>query len=338
MKQENLYAYYYNLAFQYEIPVSVVLELTTQCNVNCIHCYLPEHKSQGLSFDTVIRLVDELYDVGVSHILLTGGEIFMREDILEIIKYIRKYHIRVTLLSNGTLLDEKIIHELSSLHITEFSTTLFSLHKNIHDKITQMQGSLERLLINLALLKEYKIRVKIKMPIIQTNKECLTEVKNYCDANNFEFYPSTIIFPQNNGNQKPVHLRLSDRDLVKVVKEIDQLNDFKESPVHKRNVPCAAIFYSFAIDCHGDVFPCNSFLYKVGNIYENSIKNIWYNSEALNNIKKIRNSDLQECINCEKKVFCERCPGMALLENKSFLGCDSFAKSVAEIRGSQYLT
>jgi radical SAM protein with 4Fe4S-binding SPASM domain len=92
------------------------------------------------------------------------------------------------------------------------------------------------------------------------------------------------------------------------------------------------IFYSFAIDCHGDVFPCNSFLYKVGNIYENSVEDIWLRSEALEELKQIKNSDLKSCLGCNYKKYCERCPGMALLEKGDFKGCDSYAKTVAEIR------
>lgn len=41
-----------------------------------------------------------------------------------------------------------------------------------------------------------------------------------------------------------------------------------------------------------------SFFYKVGNVYDNPIKNIWYDSKELKFIKSIRNTDLKGCISC----------------------------------------
>jgi MoaA/NifB/PqqE/SkfB family radical SAM enzyme len=105
VRQKLLYDYFYNKAFLDNHPVSVMIELLTRCNLACEHCYLPSHSNSGISFDRVKLLLYELKELGVINVSLTGGEIFIRDDLLEIIKVARSLYIRVFLLSNGTLLD-----------------------------------------------------------------------------------------------------------------------------------------------------------------------------------------------------------------------------------------
>ena len=330
MRQEALYNYFRSKAFHSTTPISVMIELLTKCNVRCEHCYLPSFVNPGISFEKMEKLLHELKNLGVVSVSFTGGEIFLRKDLFDLIAIARKLNMRVILLSNATLLTEEKVKKLSELYISEFSTTVFSMDERIHDSITKQEGSLKKVLKNLSYLKKYGIRVKVKTPIMKKNMTDFMNVKKFCDENGFSFFTSSLIFSKNDGDSKPKELRIHECDMVNVVKTIDKIsrNDY----LHADDIPCRALFYSFAIDCDGNVHPCNSFLYKVGNIYENSLKEIWYDSEGMNLIRSIRSSDLTQCTSCKYKSQCDRCPGMVYLENKDFLSCDQSAKSVAKIR------
>lgn len=336
MNQELISDYFYDLAYMNNIPVSVIIELSTKCNVRCEHCYLPDHKNRGMDTDKIKSLLSELRQLGVVNVSFTGGEIFLREDLFELIETARSLYMRVFLLSNGTLLNEVKVKRLSNLYISEFSTTLFSLQPEIHDSITTSKGSLNALLKNLQLLKENNIRVQVKMPIMQTNASSFDEVREYCEQNQFKFFASPMIYSKINGDGSPKCLRVDDENLRTVVKKIDELNNRKNKLIHETDVPCGALFYSFAIDSNGDVFPCNSFPYKVGSVFESNVRDIWYKSESLQFIKSIKKTDLQSCTGCNYKNECERCPGMALLDSKNVFSCDTFARSIAEIRSNNY--
>lgn len=65
------------------------IELLTQCNCNCIHCYHYEHQNNGPSYQQCLFIIDELQKAGVLDLQLTGGEIFLRKDLLSIVDYIR---------------------------------------------------------------------------------------------------------------------------------------------------------------------------------------------------------------------------------------------------------
>lgn len=330
MRQELLYNYFYNKAISSNTPVSVMLELLTQCNVNCEHCYIPSHQNRGLSFETVRDLIYQMREMGVVNLSLTGGEIFLRDDLFEIIELARRLHMRVFLLSNATLLSKQKTQRLAQLHISEFSTTLFSMNAEIHDSITQMPGSFAKTLQGIHFLKEAGIRVLVKTPLMQKNAYDYAKVKEYCDENGFTYRVSPLIFERTNGDTSPKKLRVRKTELESIMNDLDTIN--RNTHIHTEDIPCTALHFSFAIDCNGEVYPCNSLFYRCGNIYEQSLADIWYHSQEMKMIKSIKTTDLTECIECSYSTYCDRCPGMVLMEKKNLFACDGFAKDIAEIR------
>lgn len=330
MKNNILYNYMYQKAYLRKTPLSIMIELLTRCNLNCKHCYLPDHVDDGLDLDIIKNVVNQFRNMGGLNVSLTGGEIFLRKDIIDIISYIRSLQMRVILLSNGTLLNESIVDKLADLCITEFSTTIFSLDNTIHDEITGVPGSLQRVLKNLRILKKAGIRVQIKTPLMKANMNDFEIIREFCKENKFNFHVSPLIFEKLDGNKEPLKLRIPTEDLQKIIFSLD--SETRNKHIYVNDVPCAALHFSFAMNCRGDIYPCNSFFCKVGNIFENSLQEIWYESKILNQIRSMKKSDLPQCINCELKEECDRCPGMVFSSNGNFYGCDNYAKSIAKLR------
>lgn len=81
-------------AFKNTIPYQATIELLTQCNLRCEHCYIPSHTCSGLPYEKVIDVLNQLRRLGTFELLLTGGEIFLRKDILDIIAHARKLGMR----------------------------------------------------------------------------------------------------------------------------------------------------------------------------------------------------------------------------------------------------
>ena len=338
MNQSLSFDYFYNIAYHEKKPVSAMIELLTQCNLRCQHCYIPSHTNQGLDFEKIEDILYELRSMGVLTLTLTGGEIFLHPHIMKIIALARKLHMRVFLLSNGTLLNEEIVKSLAEMHISEFSTTMFSLDPKVHDFITCQQGSLDMLLENLQLLKKYNITVKVKTPLLDVNAFAYREIKEYCKENGFLFMTSPIIFSKTDGDDSPVKLRVSDDKLCEVLKETDEADRKGKERLYRYDYPCAALFYTISIDAKGDVYPCSSLRYKIGNVFENTLTDIWNNSQGLKLIQSIKNTDLKECAECEYRDFCDRCPGIVFSETETLTSCEPFTKLLAKIRASNYLS
>ena len=329
MREEILTKYFYDSAYRHEQPVSVTIELLTKCNMRCKHCYIPNRVDSGFEFREIKKLLYELRNIGVLNVVFTGGEIFLREDILDIIQVARKLHMRVILLSNGTLLNQDIASRLVKMHITQFSTTLFSLNSEIHDGITGIKGSMNILLDNLQILKSLGINVHVKTPLMNCNVNDYNSIKKYCEKNFFIYRPGIRIFAKLDGDSSPTEMVVSKSKLKELIREID--NEGKDVQLNYEEA-CAALKYSFYIDCHGDVYPCNSYLLKVGNVFEQNIKDIWYSSEIYKEIRNFKKVSLDNCKACSLVKYCTRCPAFAYLENRNMCACDSFAKELAQLR------
>ncbi|MBU7026535.1 MAG: radical SAM protein, partial [Theionarchaea archaeon] len=90
-----------------EWPLDVAyLEVTNACNLTCIHCYKKGGNplSNELDSEEWMSIIDELKELGILTVAVTGGEPFTREDIFDIVEYIARNAISVNILTNGTLI------------------------------------------------------------------------------------------------------------------------------------------------------------------------------------------------------------------------------------------
>lgn len=98
----------YNL----EIPKTISFHVTSTCNKECRYCYLDAKRENlekdALTFEEVVRMIDEAAAIGVYKILYTGGEPFLRKDLLDIIEYASSKGIFNDLISKFYLSQQQI--------------------------------------------------------------------------------------------------------------------------------------------------------------------------------------------------------------------------------------
>lgn len=311
---------------------NVQIEITERCNWRCKHCYLPEYQNYGIEKEKLFELFIELRKLGVFELTLTGGEIFTRKDIFEIIKCARKLGFNLTLFSNISLLNEVKIKILSEFYLSSISCTIFSMRDEIHDYITQKKGSLQRCIKNINLLRRYNIPVEIKTIITKKNLNTWKEVYNFAKSNNCMYSIDYEIFPQNDGNTKPLLLSLDREEFYNNCNDLDNMRGFQAKSHSKNEYACDQLRNYLFINSRGDVYPCEKFYLKLGNIYSDKIEEIWKNSKILNNIQEIKWCDLKTCSNCKIDKFCLRCPGMAYREMGSEYSLSKTACEKAKIR------
>ncbi|MBX4151101.1 radical SAM protein [Paenibacillus lautus] len=96
----------------------VTFELTTGCKLRCSHCCVScgEIAREDMSFELLKQLIKWCEKNGIRSIALTGGEIFIRHDIWDILNYVRaNFTGSIEIMTNGTLLREKMIPDLKAL-------------------------------------------------------------------------------------------------------------------------------------------------------------------------------------------------------------------------------
>jgi radical SAM protein with 4Fe4S-binding SPASM domain len=96
------------------------------------------------------------------------------------------------------------------------------------------------------------------------------------------------------------------------------------------DLPCSAGHNSCYISPYGDVFPCVQLPQAAGNLRREKFDDIWYHAPQLERLRAIRESQLPICSRCEIRSYCERCPGLALMEGGDLLGAYERACELAE--------
>src|SRR3989339_1605134 len=317
------------------IPLYSVFELTHRCNLICRHCYLDSAGAKNELPEAKIKyILGELARAGCLHLGLTGGEVFLRKDFLRICSYARKLNFDVRVFTNGTLIKRSDAQFLAEIGIGGVELSLYG-KKDTHDRITRVSGSFDMTFAAIKLLKEYRVNVRIKAPIMKLNYGDYHWLLDFSKRLGLECIFDPVLAPKNNGDRSVLKSQLGKSGLRKVFSDRKLI---PARPARKNSAakpPDINLFCGAGRDCagiapDGTVYPCIQFLYPLGNLKKKSFDEIWYNSKRADYVRGLKSSDCKECFSCSKAAQCRRCPGLALLESKDILGKSEIACQLAE--------
>ncbi len=128
-------------------PTTVDLFLTRACNLKCCHCFAEGGSplKGELSHDEWLSIFDQLEQMGVLQVRLTGGEPFMRRRILELLEFLGTKRFQKLLVTNGTMLNDKIVGILTKSDIVP-TVSLDGATAEVHDAFRGVPGAFQRTL------------------------------------------------------------------------------------------------------------------------------------------------------------------------------------------------
>jgi radical SAM protein with 4Fe4S-binding SPASM domain len=204
--------------------VNAQIELTYGCNLHCVHCYTdcynrPDLMKREMSYEEVVRILDQLAAEGCLWVCFTGGEIFMRKDFLDIYAYAQQKGFLITLFTNGTLFTEAIADYLKEHPPFCIEISCHGATDETFDRITQVKGSFQRFLKGVRLLIERGLPIKIKTKAMTVNRHELDQIKTFVEGLGTQFRLSTVIYPRLNDDLTPTTYRLSPDEIVALESE-----------------------------------------------------------------------------------------------------------------------
>jgi len=263
----------------------------------------------------VLSVIDQLADAGTLEISFTGGEVLIREDFFDIASYARKKNMAVSLLSNGTLLDEKAVEKMKQLHFSVLSISLYGATPEVHEVITGKAGSFSTTVKAITLLKHSGFKVQVKTVVMKQNLDEITKLGRFCDDIGVELFADPRLCPATNGSLRPLKYRLSNEELRRYMVWEAELG--KE--VHGLTEVCNAGICNVGISPQGKVFPCIAWRLEAGDLRLESFAQVWSGSPVLKWLRSLKMEDFWECSRCELLDTCKRCPGQALFEEGNCL-------------------
>jgi radical SAM protein with 4Fe4S-binding SPASM domain len=295
--------------------------ITDICNFRCKHCYQDEYNSKGLTFIELTKIFAQLRTFVINkkikraHINITGGEPFLREDLLDLIDEIKKSEMfSFGILTNGYLPTRKTLNKLKLLN-PKFIQISLEGKKKTNDSIRGV-GTYDKILES---LKAYR---KLRIP---------TMISFTANANNYMDYPHIVkIAKRNNAFKvwtdrylpygKTDNLQISTEQFRKlgelIIKEKRKakFNIFTKTDIAAnralqflfcgdRPYSCSAGESLFAILSNGDLLPCRRLPIRIGNLLTDNLNDLKENSEILKNILSKDNLD-KNCSGCFYKTSC----------------------------------
>ena len=142
----------------------VWIEVTTFCNLKCIHCYNEADCKAGkvMSYEDFCYVIDELVSFGVRKIQIIGGEpLTLGDELIRYLDYLDGKFEYAEIFTNGTLLDDKLTDYIRE-HRIRIALSLYSYNAGEHDKVTQVSGSWEKTNAAIQKLKDNDITYTVK--------------------------------------------------------------------------------------------------------------------------------------------------------------------------------
>lgn len=310
------------------------------------------HRSElenQLSYGDCTKIIDDLYNTtrylnSKANIHFTGGDPLLRKDFFDIAKYAVDKEIPFGILGNPYHLTKQNIKKLKQLNILRYQISLDGLEKT-HDSIRK-SGSFKDSINALRLLKKSGIKTNIMFTLSRINSDELIDVIRLVAKEGFSSFAFDRLTPFGHGKDiKESILSPSElKDiLIKCEDEFVRLENLGTSTtfirkIHlfnilekrkelikptKKNIiyaGCSIGINGLAVLSDGTVYPCRRLPIKIGNVPEQSLKDIFLHSELLNKMRNIQN--YEKCKKCESAQFCRGCPSIAYAVTGDCFGSD----------------
>lgn len=331
MKLKLLYRYVkiiasYIVGYPLYQPDSVSIIVTNKCNLKCMMCDFWKDASaaaDGISLEEFRRIFKDLKQSGVTTIQFTGGEPFLRSDLIEILRSAKRTGLRTVVVNNGTLINEKNVLEFAR-NVDLVYVSLDAPEKDQHEDIRGVRGIFEKIRKSITLLTStindnaLPARVIVVTTItpqgIHAPEEMVALIKEL-GVNGLIYNPASSVYYGNTRlkslpSRENIFTDSYDGMVDKIIALMENSeNRLRSNPFYllaskeflrgnKRyyGFPCLGGGYNGPlIGFDGTVFPCCAWNTPLGNVKEQLFSRIWKSEEAKEARLKI------------KRKLCPRC-------------------------------
>ena len=163
-------------------PRNVNIDITSRCNLRCAYCSFfsgPGDVNDDLPLDSWLQFIAELGRHRVLNVILSGGEPFCYPDLREIIAAITANHMRFSLLSNGTLIDDAAASFLASTRRCDHvQVSIDGAIDTTHDAF-RGEGNFLKALRGVKALRAHQISVTVRVTIHRKNVMQLEDIARF---------------------------------------------------------------------------------------------------------------------------------------------------------------
>jgi radical SAM protein with 4Fe4S-binding SPASM domain len=315
--------------------------ITNECNLRCKHCYHDSYIKENINISNLILIADQLCNAlnkwrKKGSFSITGGEPLMNSEILfKLLDHLETRNINsIDLLTNGTLLNDNIIHKLKKYKkLRRFQLSLEGLEVT-NDRIRGI-NSYATTLNAIDTLKRNGLVVSIMMTVGRHNKKEVIPLAKELAKHSVDVFSIDRFIPEGQSS-KLTKWVLSTAEIKKVYTDAYEYFNKTLKPrflLYRTlfcllnpddshiGAICSVGNNALTIMPNGDVFPCRRLPLKLGNLFETNLYEIWYTSPLLWEIRNACNLK-GKCNKCDYIPICRGCRAVAYALKGDYLAED----------------
>jgi len=296
-------------------PYRMDLAITYRCNNDCTHCYNARPRdTMELTTAQWKEVIDRLWDLGIPHIVFTGGEPTLSEDLPELVAYAEHKGQVAGLNTNGRRLSNPAyLCQLVDAGLDHVQITLESSDPAIHDRMVWARGAWKQTVAGIQNAVESPLFVMTNTTMLKTNCPTPSHLRQTLEFLSSLNVPTVglnaLIYSGKGAN---VGTGLNENALAPI---LDLARQFTQShgqrliwytPTQYCNFDpmqlelgvkgCTAALYNMCVEPDGAVLPCQSYYQSVGNILTDSWESIW-NHQLSSDLRERRFAP-EKCFSC----------------------------------------
>ena len=278
-------------------PYRMDLALTYRCNNDCPHCYNARPRNFK-ELDTQIwrEIISQLWEIGIPHIVFTGGESTLRADLFELISHAEKNGQISGLNTNGRRLQDKdYVRNLVDAGLDHVQITLESHNSSVHDHMVASKGAWNQTVEGIKNALDSPVYVMTNTTLLEPNSDDISETLNFLAKIGVPTIGlNALIY---SGKGKSIRNGIDEKELspiLEVARSITQENNQRliwYTPTQYCNFDpvqmelgvkgCTAARYNMCIEPDGSVLPCQSYYKPLGNMLSDDWNSIWKHDLAI---------------------------------------------------------
>jgi mycofactocin radical SAM maturase len=303
-------------------PVNVTWEITSRCNLRCIHCLSDAGSASCDETSTAESkgVIDQLAACKVFQVNIGGGEPFLREDFIDLLNYAHEKGLVACVSTNGTVVNDQLAKTLSRLDSLYLQVSLDGATSDVNDRI-RGEGTYRAIMEAMGCFARWGVKFSVNTVLTRLNFPQLETLRALSKEYGAELRVSRFR-PSGRGKISKDHIGpdheqleafakwLEDHDMVRTGDSFFCLTSEKRR--NKGLDMCGAAKMTCCISPNGDLYPC-AFLqegpFRAGNVLRQPLSILWHRSPVL---RQFRNLDVGSCQACVRYEDCRGgCPAMA---------------------------
>ncbi len=304
--------------------IDLQFELTSRCNERCRHCYLPVARlAKTLESDLVLDILDQMREMGTLSVSFSGGEPMLHPDLPLFLRRARENDFSIAVLSNGTALTDNLANELAEARLAYIQFSVYSTIPEEHDYITRIPGSHTLTMQAIEKLMARQVPVQISCPTMKSNYKNFKKVLQWGLGLGLKTYTDYIMMARADCTDDNLAERLEKAEIEKLLKDIIEHDESYRDALDERidlinlQLPslqqsgrsvCGVGRSTLCLGSNGYYFPCAGWQgMQLGNAYQQTLKDVWFESPKLTMLRKVTWDSFPECMVCNYSDYCAMC-------------------------------